>query len=95
MSIGYVSEARSFCKYKFKKKTFLLCEKDGPASFKQPMYILQPINAVNVDNARKIMMRSDSAQEMDPKAKSDGRGQTLTLMEDGSLGMMEVAWNET
>lgn len=55
---------------------------NAPATLKQPMYILQPIN---VDVSRKITVKSVSPQE------TEGRGQTLTLMEDGSLGMMEVA----
>jgi len=60
------------------------------------MYILQPMNAIDIDNSRKIAMRSDPVQEAEAKARGEGRGQTLTLMEDGSLGMMEVAcWNET
>jgi len=55
------------------------------------------MNAIDIDNSRKIAIRSDTVQEAEAKARGvEGRGQTLTLMEDGSLGMMEVAcWNET
>lgn len=78
------------------RKEYVSVVKDGPASFKQPMYILQPTNALDIDNLRKITIRSDSVQEAEAKARGEGKGQTLTLMEDGSLGMMEVAcWNET